>query len=144
MNRSNLEPVYVPLKIAFGVVPFLAGLDKFFNLLADWEGYLSPAIAELLPFGAGAFLAIVGVVEMAVGIAILTRFTRIGAYVASAWLVLIAGNLLFAGVLDVAVRDLVLAVAAYGLARVAELREAPQSAWNGRTTKEVLDAPARG
>lgn len=62
---------------------------------------------------------------MIVGVAILTRFTRLGAYVASAWLVLIAANLVIAGVLDVAVRDLVMAVAAYALGQTAALRGEP-------------------
>jgi hypothetical protein len=60
---------------------------------------------------------------MVVGLAILTRFTRLGAYVAAAWLVAIALNLLTMGAyLDVAVRDLLLAVGAFTLARLAEVR----------------------
>ena len=70
------------------------------------------------------FLRIAGVIEMIVGLAILTRWTRIGAYVAGAWLVSIAANLVATGAfLDVAVRDLVMAVAAYALARLTEVRE---------------------
>jgi hypothetical protein len=60
---------------------------------------------------------------MIVGIAILTRWTRLGAYVAAAWLVCIALNLLAMGAFfDVVVRDLLIAVAAFSLARLTELR----------------------
>jgi uncharacterized membrane protein YphA (DoxX/SURF4 family) len=113
---------YWALRIAFGVVPLLAGLDKFLNLLANWEKYVSPSIAGLLPISPTALMHVVGFIEIAVGLAILTRWTRLGSYVAAAWLVGIAANLVIAGYLDVAVRDLVMAVAAYTLARLSEER----------------------
>jgi hypothetical protein len=122
VKDHSLDSVYLPLKIAYGLVPLLAGLDKFFNLLADWGSYLSPSITSILPFGAATFMMIVGVIEMAVGVAILTKFTRLGAYVAMCWLVLIALNLLLAGELDVAVRDLAMAVGAYSLGTISGLR----------------------
>ena len=122
MKQNSLDSVYVPLKITFGLVPLLAGLDKFFGLLADWQSYLSPRLASMLPFSAATFMMIVGVIEIIVGIAILTKFTRLGAYVAAGWLVLISLNLIIAGVLDVAVRDLVMAVAAYSLGTVAGIK----------------------
>lgn len=121
----GVESARQALKVAFGVVPFLAGLDKFFNLLADWPRYLSPAAEAILPVSAQTFMHFAGVVEMVVGIAILTRWTVIGSYVAAVWLVAIALNLVSSGhFLDVAVRDLVMAIAAYTLARLTEGRSA--------------------
>lgn len=122
MNDHALDSVYVPLKVTYGLVPLLAGLDKFVGLLADWEHYLSPSFVSMLPFSAKTFMMIVGVIEMAVGLAILTKLTRLGAYVAMGWLVLIAANLLLAGMPDVAVRDLAMAVGAYSLGTVAGLK----------------------
>src|SRR5690348_14765078 len=106
MNDDRLNPAYQALRFTYGLVPLLAGLDKFFNLLTHWESYLSPAVAGMLPFSVATFLHIVGVIEMVVGITVLTRWTRLGAYVAMVWLVLIAGNLVLLGTFDVAVRDL--------------------------------------
>jgi uncharacterized membrane protein YphA (DoxX/SURF4 family) len=122
MTRSATaaESIYLPLRLTYGLVPLLAGLDKFFNLLADWPSYLSPWIANLLPTSPQALMYAVGVIEMAVGLMVLTRWTRLGAWIAMAWLCLIAVNLLTLGVLDVAVRDLAMAVGAYSLARLAE------------------------
>jgi hypothetical protein len=61
---------------------------------------------------------------MAVGLAILTKWTRVGAYVAAVWLVLIALQLLTAGTyFDVAVRDVEMALAAFVLGRLTEMRE---------------------
>jgi hypothetical protein len=68
-------------------------------------------------------MGVVGVIEIAVGVMILTKWTRLGAYVASAWLCLIALNLLTTGhYFDVAARDLALAVGAFALARLEEAR----------------------
>ena len=117
------------LRVAFGVVPFLAGLDKFFNLLADWPRYLSPAAQAILPVSGQTFMYAAGVIEMVVGVAILTRWTVLGSYVAAAWLVAIAVNLVSSGhFLDVAVRDLVMATAAYTLARLTEASESARPA----------------
>ncbi len=123
-NKSLYEKIYRPLWLTYGLVPFLAGLDKFFGLLTDWSAYLAPWLSNLLPIPAQTFMYLVGVIEILVGLAILTKWTRLGAWVAAAWLVLIAGNLLTMGVFDIAVRDLAMAVGAYSLARLAEHREA--------------------
>ena len=122
--ENKLDSAWWALRIGLGAVPFLAGLDKFFNILTDWGMYLSPTAERLLPVSGATFMHIVGVIEMIVGLAILTRWTRIGSYVAMLWLVLIALNLIAAGTfLDVAVRDVVMAIAAYTLARLTEARQ---------------------
>lgn len=121
---KRLNSSWWVLRLALGAVPFLAGLDKFFNLLTHWTMYLNPLVLRVVPVGAETFMRGVGIVEMIVGIAILTRWTRLGAYVAAAWLVGIALNLVTMGAFfDVAVRDLVIAVAAFSLARLTEVRE---------------------
>ncbi len=121
---ERLTSSWWALRIGLGAVPFLAGLDKFFNLLANWTDYLNPLVLRIVPVDPWTFMRGVGVVEMVVGLAILTRWTRLGAYVAGGWLVGIALNLVAKGAfLDVAVRDLLLAVAAFALARLTEVRQ---------------------
>jgi len=121
---SRLDRAWWALRIGLGVGPFLTGLDKYFNLLTDWSMYTSPLVLKLLPFSGRTFMHVVGVIEMIVGLAILTKWTRLGSYVASAWLVAIAINLVSTGMfLDVAVRDLEMALAAFVLARMTEVRE---------------------
>ncbi len=120
----RLDSVWWALRIGLGLGPFLAGLDKFFNILADWEMYLSPLATRMLPVSDVAFMHMVGVVEMIVGLAILTRWTRIGSYVAMLWLIAIAINLLTTGsFFDLAVRDIEIAIAAFALARLTEVRQ---------------------
>jgi uncharacterized membrane protein YphA (DoxX/SURF4 family) len=120
---QRLNSSWWALRIALGLAPFLAGLDKFFNLLTKWTMYLNPLALRVVPVAPETFMRAVGVIEMIVGIAILTRWTRLGAYVAAAWLVCIALNLISMGAfLDVAVRDLLIAVAAFSLARFIPLR----------------------
>jgi uncharacterized membrane protein YphA (DoxX/SURF4 family) len=123
MEDRRLTQAWWMLRAIFGVIPVVAGLDKFTNLLTNWEQYLSPLVVRMAPLGAPTLLRLVGVVEIAVGVLILTRWTRVGAYLASAWLLLIALNLLSTGhFLDVAARDVALSVAAFALARLEEVR----------------------
>ncbi len=120
---ERLKSVWWALRIGLGSAAFLAGLDKFFNLLANWESYLSPIVTTIVPVSASVLMRVFGVVEMAVGVAILSGLTRLGAWVAAAWLVAIAVNLLTTGhYFDVAVRDLEMAIAAFALARLTEVR----------------------
>ena len=122
MLDSRLNSSWWALRLAYGLVPLLAGLDKFTNLLAHWTDYLSPLMPR---FGLepSTFMHVVGVVEIVAGILVLTRFTRYAAYVVGAWLLLIALNLLTTGhYFDLAIRDVVMAVGAYTLARMSEVR----------------------
>jgi xanthosine utilization system XapX-like protein len=121
--NSRLEHPFRALQLAFGLTATLAGLDKFFNILTHWSAYLSPFAARMLPVPATTFLAVVGIIEIAVGVAILWAAPRIGAYAASAWLLLVAINLVLARYFDIAVRDVVMSLAAFTLARALELRE---------------------
>ncbi|GAO02215.1 DoxX family protein [Anaeromyxobacter sp. PSR-1] len=117
-------PAYWALRIALGVVPIVAGLDKFTNLLADWAGYLSPLAVRLLPVSPAAFMRAAGVIEVIVGIGILAGRARTFGWIAMAWLAAIALNLIASGAfLDVAARDAVMAVAAFALARLAAVHE---------------------
>jgi hypothetical protein len=121
MDLKTLSTPWWALRAGLGAAAFLAGLDKFFNLLADWPAYLSPLAAQLLPMSTASFMHIVGVIEMAVGAAILAGATRLGGYVAALWLVGIAVNLVTSGrYFDVAVRDVMMAIAAFTLARLTE------------------------
>jgi hypothetical protein len=120
---SRLTVPWAALRLGIGLTATLAGLDKFFNLLANWSAYVNPLAAQMLPVSTTTFMGIVGIVEIAVGIAVLTAWTRLGAYVASAWLILVAINLALAGYFDVAVRDVVMAIGAFTLARLTEVRQ---------------------
>src|SRR5690242_9467615 len=106
MDTRLATPLRV-LQVALGLTATLAGLDKFFNILADWGGYVSPRIAAMLPFSVSTFMGVVGIVEIVVGVSMLALAQRIGAYVASAWLLLVAVNLVVGAHFDVAVRDVV-------------------------------------
>jgi uncharacterized membrane protein YphA (DoxX/SURF4 family) len=118
--ESNVQLVKNVMKYTFGIVPIVAGLDKFTNILTDWSHYLSDGLTGMLPFEPSTFMMIVGVVEIIAGIIVLTK-TKIGAYIVSAWLTLIALTLIFSWTyVDVAVRDLVMAVGAFCLAKLSE------------------------
>lgn len=118
INSRQLLQTANLLKYTFGIVPIVAGADKFTNLLTNWEQYLHPSMAELLPFSASVFMMIVGVIEIIAGI-IVVKKPETGGYIVAAWLTVIALTLL-AGLnfIDVAVRDLVMAIAAFSMAKL--------------------------
>jgi len=125
MNTTNLnqtlKPTFNLLKLTFGIVPIVAGLDKFTNLLTHWENYIHPGLAAMIPFAPQTFMMIVGVIEIIAGVIVLSR-PAIGGYIVAAWLTLIALTLLASGnYLDVAVRDLVMAIGAFAFARIAKI-----------------------
>lgn len=114
---SEIENVKTLLKYTFGLVPIIAGLDKFLNLLTHWPSYVPVGIQDALPMSTASFMMIVGVIEIIAGILVLTK-TTLGAYVVAGWLVLIAVILIFSGSFDIAVRDLVMAIAAFSYAKL--------------------------
>jgi uncharacterized membrane protein YphA (DoxX/SURF4 family) len=122
---NKLDTAWWALRIALGFGPIIAGLDKFFNKLADWEMYLSPLATKVLPINPETFMHLVGLIEILAGIVVLTRFTKFGGYLVMAWLVGIAINLLTMGMFyDLAVRDVEIAASAFALAQLSADREA--------------------
>jgi uncharacterized membrane protein YphA (DoxX/SURF4 family) len=121
-ERKVVESVWWTLRLSFGLVPLLAGLDKFLNLLTHWPKYVAPALASALPFTPQHFMYLVGIVEIVAGLAVLlTPWTKLFAYVVAAWLTGIALNLVLGGFYDIAVRDLVMAATAICLARLTDV-----------------------
>ena len=121
IQDSRVSSSYWALRATYVLVPLLAGLDKFANLLTYWPHYVSPTFARLLPVSPVGFMRIVGVVEVVAALLVLLK-PRIGAYVVMAWLICIAINLVSMGLFDIAVRDLSMAVGAFALARMQEAR----------------------
>jgi len=121
--NNPIMPVFSLLKITFGIVPIVAGLDKFTNLLTDWTKYLHPGLQDMLPFAPDTFMMIIGVIEIIAGILVLVR-PAIGGFIVAAWLSLIAITLIASGnYLDVAVRDLVMAIGSFTMARIARITD---------------------
>jgi hypothetical protein len=106
------------LRAGFVAAPVLAGADKFFHLLTNWDMYLAPRIANLSPIGGHGLMSVIGVVEILAGLLVAFK-PRIGAYVVAGWLVGIIINLsLIPGYFDVALRDFGLSLSALALARL--------------------------
>jgi len=108
------------LRLGFTVAPIVAGLDKFFHLLVNWDQYL-PAVVNNATGGHGhQFMFVVGVIEIIAGLGVAFK-PRLFAYVVFAWLLLIVVNLLMIpGYFDVALRDFGLSLAALALARLSQ------------------------
>ena len=109
---------FLILRTGFTVAPIVAGLDKFFHLLVNWDQYL-PGFVNNMTGGHGHQLMLaVGVIEIVAGLGVAFK-PRLFAYVVAAWLLLIVANLLMIpGYFDVALRDFGLSLAAFALARL--------------------------
>ena len=111
---------YWLMRALFTAAPILFGLDKFFDLMTNWEEYLAPAIPRTLGVGADVFMRGVGVVEILAGI-LVGLAPRYFGYLVMAWLWLIIGNLVLRGEYwDIALRDFGLSLGALTLARLAQ------------------------
>jgi hypothetical protein len=119
VTPSGARQAFLLLRTVFTIAPIAFGLDKFFDLLTDWEQYLAPWINDLVPGSAHQAMLAVGVVEILAGVLVAVR-PAIGAYVVAAWLLGIIVNLLSIGdYYDIALRDFGLLVGALALARLA-------------------------
>jgi len=117
-TSSPSRQAYQILHIAFIVAPLIAGLDKFFHLLVNWDMYLAPSIAKLSPMGGHGLMLVVGVIEIIAGLLVAFK-PRIGAYVVMLWLWgIIVNLLLIPNFFDIALRDFGLSLGALALARL--------------------------
>jgi hypothetical protein len=113
-----VQQAHAVLYIGFIVLPIVAGVDKFFDVLVNWDGYLAPVVTQTLNVSAHSFMMVVGVIEIVAGLLVAIR-PNIGAYVVMLWLWGIVINLLLIpGYYDIALRDFGLSLGALALARL--------------------------
>jgi hypothetical protein len=121
--RTKENPAYqayMILYVGFIALPTLAGVDKFFHFLVNWDQYLAPAFASLLPASVTPhmFMLVVGGIEVVAGFLVAMK-PGIGAYVVALWLWgIIVNLLLIPGFYDVALRDFGLSSGALALGRL--------------------------
>ena len=114
-TANHADRVISILKWTYGLVPIIAGADKFTHILTDWDKYLAPVVADIIPMQPHTFMLIVGVIEIIAGILVLTK-PKLGSLIVGLWLIGIVINLLLTGqYLDVAVRDAVMTIGAFSL-----------------------------
>jgi len=124
-NRAEIftQPSYQAyqiLRVGFTVAPIVAGLDKFFNLLVNWDQYMPPVVNSLTGGRGHQLMLAVGLIEIVAGLGVWFK-PKLFAYVVAAWLLLIITNLLLIpGYYDVALRDFGLALAAVALGRLSK------------------------
>ena len=110
---------FLLLRTVFTIAPIAFGLDKFFDLLVDWDGYLAPWVNDIVPGTAHQAMLAVGVVEIAAGVLVAVA-PRLGGPIVALWLAGIIVNLVSSGDhYDIALRDFGLLVGALALARLA-------------------------
>jgi uncharacterized membrane protein YphA (DoxX/SURF4 family) len=126
--NPTVRKVTLTLRWVFGLVPIVAGVDKFADILVKWDKYLAPQIPQTLSIDPHTFMIVVGVIEIIAGLIVLWR-AEIGAWIVAVWLLAIVLNLIVTGYYDIAVRDAVLAITAICLALLAKL-EPSRPVWS--------------
>src|SRR5438094_7316814 len=91
-TSSPAYQAYQILHLAFTVAPIVAGADKFFHFLVDWDQYVSPLIPQTLHIAPHTFMLGVGVIEIIAGL-LVAFMPMVGAWVVGAWLCGIILNL---------------------------------------------------
>jgi len=120
-SASPAHQAFWILRVGFIAAPILAGLDKFFHVLVNWDKYLPPVVNSMVGGHGHTLMLVVGVIEMVAGLGVLLK-PRIFAYVVAAWLAAIIVNLLLIpGYFDVALRDFGLLLGALALGRLSEV-----------------------
>jgi hypothetical protein len=118
-TSRGADRAFLLLRTVFTVAPIAFGLDKFAELLTDWEQYLAPWIDDLVPGTAHEAMLAVGVVEIVAGVAVALA-PRFGGLLVAGWLAGIIVNLVTMGdYYDIALRDFGLLVGALALAVLA-------------------------
>ena len=125
LNVKKVNNVWHMLKLTYGLVPIVAGLDKFgFDFITHWAQYLNPMITNAIPLSTSHLLFLVGAIEIIAGIIVLSKWTRFGGYLVAVWLLVIVVNLVTMGKFyDIAVRDIVISIGAVALSMLTEARE---------------------
>lgn len=122
VNENKLNFMWTISRYVYGLVPVVIGIDKFFFYIVDWNIYVSPYAASLIPMMY--LVKIIGVVEIVAGLLILTKYPRFGAYLVAAFLILVIVNLFMLGnVLDIILRDIAIAFGYIMFGLLTELKE---------------------
>jgi len=122
VNDNKFNNLWTLSKYVYGLVPVLIGLDKFFFFIVDWNIYVSPLAASIIPMTT--LVPLVGIIEIAAGILILTKYPRFGAYLVAAWIGVIIINLfLIGGLYDIILRDVAIAFGYIAFGMLTELKE---------------------
>ncbi|MEO7095446.1 MAG: hypothetical protein ABI175_19480 [Polyangiales bacterium] len=143
-GHAPARQAYRMLHFGFVLLPLIAGADKFFDKLTNWDAYLAPVVANYSATIGGRhhFMMGVGVVEIVAAFLVAAK-PKLGAYVVAAWLLGIIGNLvLLHGAGDIILRDVGLMIGALALGRLAQLYDRPRRLATTTTDTYVADPAA--
>ncbi len=119
--KKHVVSAFVIMKFAYGAMTLIAGLDKFFGIIADWVRFISPLVSRFTPIPATSILYIAGTIEIIIGLLILSKHTRLGSYLMAVWFFILAFNYFSFGIFfDIAGRTFVLGMSSLALGCLAE------------------------
>ncbi|MCL5875719.1 MAG: hypothetical protein M1114_04570 [Candidatus Dependentiae bacterium] len=121
-SYNKILHIYNLLKITNGLFFIIAGADKFLNMIAEWKIYVGPLVLQYIEYSP--LITGVGILEIALGLLILSPLTRLGAYLSALWVAVIIVNFLVMGMYyDIAARDALIVVGLLALGMITELKD---------------------
>lgn len=130
INENKFNTIWTISKYVYGLVPIIIGADKFFFFIVNWNIYVSPFAASIIP--ALYLVPIVGIIEIIAGLLILTKYTRFGAYLVAAWIGIVIINLfMIGGLYDIILRDVAIAFGYLMFAMLTQVKETATSSPSG-------------
>lgn len=123
VNGNKLNTMWTVAKYVYGIVPIIIGIDKLkLYYIVNWNIYVSELAESMFPLVY--LMPIVGIIEIAAGLLILTHWPRFGAYLVAAWIGVVIINLcMIGGLYDIILRDIAIAFGYIMFAWLTELKE---------------------
>ena len=122
INEYKLNKLWTMSKYVYGLVPVLIGLDKFSFFIVNWNIYVSPFAASIIPIIY--LVPLVGIIEIAAGLLILTHWQRFGTFLVATWIgIVIVNLLLIGGFYDIILRDIAIAFGYIVFGMLTEIKE---------------------
>src|SRR3989344_526341 len=117
LNEKSVRAARLILRVTFGLLAIVVGIDTFTNVLVNWSAYLLPKIAAL-PY-ADLFMKAGAVLQIIAGVlTFIPRTAKAGAVIIMLWLLAVTINVALIGIYDVALRDAALALGALALVKL--------------------------
>lgn len=122
--KHKFNMTWMMLKVSYGLLFIVLGVDKFLNIITNWSIYINHSILNVLPLTIDQFIMGLAIIEIIIGLMIITAFTRMGSALAVLWFLIIAIDLISLGrFYDIATRDIMLAIGAIALTNLTQIRE---------------------
>lgn len=80
LNTDRLQKAWWLLLVTYSVLFIVVGLDKFFNVLVDWQSFVSESVLQFFPYGAFVLIRLFAIIQIGAGFSLLYFQSRSAIY----------------------------------------------------------------